>query len=188
MKNLFSTILILAFFINANCLFANSNANIKNKTITLKNSANLFLDNYYTESYNFGKSIETKANSQSIIVSEIINKKSGLINGYIAVNKENNELLYFVDFLRNTQEIKAIDFKNNITDIINLKKDDKFNKFIKIDIIKEIEKVNNNPELANRRFWGTECGVSWTVPTGECYKSCCYYVFWLENGCDVVGC
>ena len=41
---------------------------------------------------------------------KVLDKENGTINGYVAVNKESNELLYFVDYMRNSQEIKAIDF------------------------------------------------------------------------------
>ncbi len=180
MKNLFSRILILALLLNTSVFFANP-------IDFVKSSANQFLDNYYSESYNFGKSIETKANNQNIIISEVLNKKSGLISGYVAVNKENNEMVYFVDYLRETQEIKAIDFKNNKTDIVNLKKDNNFEKFMKIDLIKEIEKINNNPASA-MKFWGTSCGRGFSLEDGSCYKTCCYYVLWVNTGCEIVGC
>lgn len=180
MKNLFSRILILALFLSTSTFFANS--------IEIgKTSISIFLDNYYSKGYNLGKSIETKANNEKIIVSEVLNKKSGMINGYIAVNKESNEMLYFVDYLRDTQEIKAIDFKNSKTDIVNLKKDNNFEKFMKIDLINEIRKINNNPDSV-MKFWGTSCGGSFELEEGSCYKTCCYYIFWMESGCDVVGC
>ncbi|TRX21337.1 hypothetical protein FNW25_00560 [Flavobacterium franklandianum] len=180
MKKIFSRILILALLLNTSVFFANS-------LDFGKTSMNQFLDNYYSKSYSFGKSIETKANNQNIIVSELLDKTNGIINGYVAVNKENNELLYFIDYKRESQEIKAIDFINNITDIISLKKDNKFEIFVEIDLIKEIEKVNISSASA-MKFWGTSCGGGWTTPTGECYKTCCYYIFWMESGCDVVGC
>ena len=74
-----------------------------------------------------------------------------------------------------------------IPDIINLKKDDKFENFIKIDLIKEIEKVNFDPSSA-MKFWGTSCGRSFSLEEGSCYKNCCYYVLWVNTGCEVVGC
>lgn len=180
MKNLFSKILILALLLNSSVFFANPIDFVKSGT-------SQFLDNYYSESYNFGKSIETKVNKQIIIVTEVLNNSNGMINGYVAIDVTNNELLYFVDINRDSKELKAIDLKNNRTDIINLKKDSKFEDFVKLDLIKEIEKVNNNPESA-MKFWGTSCGPSWTTPTGECYKTCCYYILWIENDCNQVGC
>lgn len=175
----------LIFGLIASVMF--SNFSFSNSTLDEKNSLINFLNNYYN-SYNLGKSIETKANNQCIIISEVLDKENGTINGYVAVNKESNELLYFVDYMRNSQEIKAIDFLNNQTDIINLKKDNKFDDFIKIDLIKEIEKVNLDPDISNRKFWGTECGPTFSLEEGSCYQSCCYYVFWIENGCEVRTC
>jgi hypothetical protein len=65
-----------------------------------------------------------------------------------------------------------------------LKKDNKFDNFIKIDLLKEIQKINF--EISEvYRFWGESCGGSWTLPTGESYRTCCYYVFWINTGCDV---
>lgn len=179
MKNLFSKIFVLALFLCSSFLFANP--------IEIgKNGVN-FLDNYYSKGYNLGKSVETKANNLDIIISEVLNKQNGLVDGYIAVNKANDEILYFVDYLKESKEIKAIDFKNNTTDVINLQKENKFEKFIKIDLIKEIERVNFDPS-STMKFWGTSCGGSFSLEAGSCYKTCCYYVFWIESGCDVVGC
>lgn len=174
----------LIFGLIATVMF--SNFSFSNTSLDEKNSVINFLNAYYT-SYNLGKSIETKVNNQSVVVSEVLDKTNGTINGYVAVKKDNNELLYFVDYMRNTQEIKAIDFSNNQTDIINLKKDDKFENFIKIDLIKEIEKVNFDPSSA-MKFWGTSCGRSFSLEEGSCYKNCCYYVLWVNTGCEVVGC
>ena len=174
----------LIFGLIATVMF--SNFSFSNTTLDDKNSVINFLNSYYT-SYNLGKSIETKVDNQSVIVSEVLDKTNGTINGYVAVKKDNNELLYFVDYMRNTQEIKAIDFSNNQTDIINLKKDNKFENFIKIDLIKEIEKVNFDPSSV-MKFWGEKCGPSWTTPTGECYKSCSYYVLWVNTGTYIEGC
>ncbi len=160
-----------------------SNYSFSSSTIDEKNNVISFLNSYYS-SYNLGKSIETIVNNKSIIVSEVLDKDSKTINGYIAVNKDNNELLYFVDYLRNTKEIKAIDFFNNQTNIINLKKDNTFDNFIKIDLLKEIQKINFETAEVYR-FWGESCGGSWTLPTGESYRTCCYYVFWINTGCEI---
>ena len=160
-----------------------SNYSFSSSTIDEKNNVINFLNSYYS-SYNLGKSIETNVNNKSIIVSEVLDKNNERINGYIAYNKDKNELLYFVDFLRNTKEIKAIDFLNNQTDIINLKKDNTFDNFIKIDLLKEIQKINFETSEVYR-FWGESCGGSWTLPTGESYRTCCYYVFWINTGCEI---
>ena len=161
--------------------FSFANLNVSEKTTT-----RFFLDNYYI-SYSLGKSIETKIDNQNVVISEVLNITNETINGYIVYNKDRDEVLYFVEYLRETQEIKAIDFKNNITDIVNLNKDNKFEQFIKINIIEEINKTNNNP-ASTLKFWGESCGGSWSTPNGQCYKTCCYYVLWMNTGCDVVGC
>lgn len=127
----------MLFGLIATVLF--SNFSFSSSTFDKKNSVINFLNSYYS-SYNLGKSIETNVNYKSIVVSEVLDKNSERINGYIAYDKDKNELLYFVDYLRNTKEIKAIDFLNNQTDIINLKKDNKFDNFIKIDLLKDIQK------------------------------------------------
>ncbi|GGD95806.1 hypothetical protein [Planktosalinus lacus] len=36
-------------------------------------------------------------------------------------------------------------------------------------------------------FWGTSCGEVWCMPNGQCYQTCCYYVFWINTGCEIVG-
>ena len=163
-----------------------SNFSFSNPILDGKNNVISFLNDYYS-SYNLGKSIETKVNNQNVVVSEILDKNNGTINGYVAVNKENNELLYFVDYMRKTQEIKAIDFSNNQTDIIDLKKDNKFENFIKIDLIKEIEKVNLDPS-STMKFWGYSYGPKFSIEEGSCYRNECYYVLWVNTGCSVVTC
>ena len=173
----------LIFGLIATVMF--SNFSFSNTTLDDKNSVINFLNSYYT-SYNLGKSIETKVDNQSVIVSEVLDKNSGKIDGYVAVNKENNELLYFVDYMRNTQEIKTIDFSNDQTNIINLKKGDGFNNFIKIDLIKEIEKVNLDPS-STMKFWGTSRGPKFELEEGSCYQNECYYIFWIPT-CEVVRC
>jgi hypothetical protein len=97
----------LIFGLVATVMF--SNFSFSRSILEENNSANNFLSTYY-KSFNFGKSVETKVNNQTIVVSEILDKINGTINGYVAVNRENNELLYFVDYLKNSREIKAIDF------------------------------------------------------------------------------
>ncbi len=178
MKKLFLRIVILALLLNTSVFFANS-------LDFVKTSTNQFLDNYYSKGYNFGKSIETKADDMNIIVSEILDKTSGIINGYIAINKENDGLLYFVDYMRDTQEIKTVNFTNNVTEIINLKKDNKFDTFVKTDLIKKIKNVDYYNLSSTLGFWGTSCGGVWTDPSGNSYQTCCYYVFWVNTGCDV---
>ena len=174
----------LIFGLIATVMF--SNFSFSNPILDGKNNVISFLNDYYS-SYNLGKSIETKVNNQNVVVSEILDKNNGTINGYVAVNKENNELLYFVDYIKNTQEIKTIDFSNNQTDIIDLKKDNKFENFIKIDLIKEIEKVNLDPS-STMKFWGYSYGPKFSIEEGSCYRNECYYVLWVNTGCSIVTC
>lgn len=152
-----------------------------NRNVEL-NNVSTFLNTYYLDGHNLGKSIITKVDNQEVIVSEVLNTESNLLNGYIVVDKNNNDLLYFMDYKRDTKEINAIDFKNNVTDIINLKKDDKFETFAKIDLIKEIEKANYDPASV-MKFWGTSCGAVIELPGGN-VQTCCYYVLWVNTGCE----
>lgn len=175
MKKMFLTLALVLIGVFA---FANNEPNLK---------VNDFLSNYYS-SYNFGRSIEIKKDNLNIIISEIINTDNGSINGYIAVRKENNELLYFVDYIRDRKEIKIIDFLSNQTDTIKFVKVLEFENFVNLDLLKEIGKINNDSNNIYRKFWGKECGPEWYTPTGECYKSCTHYVFWIENGTSLEGC
>lgn len=156
-----------------------------NRNIEL-NNVSTFLNTYYLDGHNLGKSIITKVDNQEVIVSEVLNTESNLLNGYIVVDKNNNELLYFMDYKRDTKEINAIDFKNNVTDLINLKKDDKFETFAKIDLIKEIEKANYDPASV-QKFWGKSCGPVFELESGANYRTCCHYVMWINTGCDQEG-
>lgn len=185
MKNLFSKTLAFALILCVTNIFANP-ITTANYT-TPESSVNQFLSKYYVESYNFGKTVETIVENQTIIVSEVLNADKKTVKGYVAINKINNELLYFVDYNRTSKMIKAIDFKNNTTDLINLQKENKFENFIKIDLIKEIEKVNLDPS-STMKFWGTSCGASFSLEAGSCYKNCCYYVLWANTGCEVETC
>lgn len=181
MRNLFSKTVAFALILCATNIFANI------KYTAPESSVNQFLDSYYVENYSFGKTIETLVENQTIIVSEILNVDNKTINGYVAINKANNELLYFIDYKRDIKVIKAMDFKNNRTDVINLQKDNKFENFVKIDLIKEIEKANYDPS-STMKFWGTSCGRSFSLEPGSCYQNCCYYVLWTNTGCEVERC
>ena len=163
------------------------NFTFSNTIIVEKSRVNHFLDNYYSGSYYLGKFIETKENNQIIVVSEILDLNDNSVKGYIGFNKENDEVLYLLDFNRVTQEIKAIDVKEDVTDFINLSKDNNFEKIVKIDLIGEIEKISFSPD-STLKFWGTSCGSGWSITGNDCYQTCCYYVFWINTGCEIVGC
>jgi hypothetical protein len=149
---------------------------------------NNFLKTFYTSGFNMGKSIETNSENIEIIVSEILNIENNTINGYIAINKKNNELLYFVNYNRESKSLNTIDFSNNENTLIYLSEGMKFENFIKLDLINEIEKVILDPNIYQRRFWGKECGGTYSLEPGSCYHNCCYYILWMENGCNPERC
>jgi hypothetical protein len=35
-----------------------------------------------------------------------------------------------------------------------------------------------------RKFWGTQCGTSYSIEEGSCYQNCTHYVFWINNGTE----
>lgn len=43
-----------------------------------------------------------------------------------------------------------------------------------------------NPETGSK-FWGTSCGEEWSLPNGQTYKTCCYYILWMQVSCDIVA-
>jgi hypothetical protein len=71
----------MLFGLIATVLF--SNFSFSSSTFNKKNSVINFLNSYYSN-YNLGKSIETNVNYKSIVVSEVLDKNSERINGYIA--------------------------------------------------------------------------------------------------------
>ena len=135
------------------------------------------------------KSVTINNLNTNILVSEILieNKKVG----YIGISKSSNEKLYVVEFLYESNSVKLIDIKNNRNTIINLKSKENFDNFISKDLVKEIEEKDlkgGNEQSKARPFFGESCGGCWTVPSGQSYQTCCYYIFWIESGCDVVSC
>jgi hypothetical protein len=149
---------------------------------------NIFLKTFYTNGFNIGKSIETNSENTEIIVSEILSSENNIVNGYIAISKKTNELLYFVNYNRESKSLNTIDFLNNEKELIDLSEGLKFENFTKIDLIKEIEKVNLDPNIYQRRFWGKDCGEPYSLEPGSCYRNCCQYILWIENGCNPERC
>jgi|SRR5690554_5551164 len=43
-------------------------------------------------------------------------------------------------------------------------------------------------DVDERRFWGWSCGEPLLEEIGQCWRYCCYYIFWMENGCGIYGC
>jgi hypothetical protein len=172
---------LIATFALTLITFAND---LKSESIKTNN----FLKTFYTNGFNIGKSIETNSENTEIIVSEILNIENNIVNGYIAINKKTNELLYFVNYNRESKSLNTIDFLNNEKELIDLSEGLKFENFTKIDLIKEIEKVNLDPNIYQRRFWGKECGGTYSLEPGSCYRNCCQYILWIENGCNPETC
>ncbi|WP_286926952.1 hypothetical protein [Flavobacterium sp. UBA4197] len=183
MKNLFLKVALLLFLLSAGLFLGNE----KNEVAVIKNKTTDFLDNYYPNRYNLGKSLETTVNKQTLIISEILNESGKSISGYIVTSKDYQELLYFADYKRELFEIVCYDFIQHATDLINFTTNNHFESFVKTDLINEIEKGNSSPATA-MKFWGTSCGPPFSLEENSCYRNCCYYVLWVNTGCDVVGC
>jgi hypothetical protein len=97
------------------------------------------------------------------------------LNSILGKKNECLSIPIFIDINDEEVEIsKSLD-RYSIIDIIS-----KYNQ----DLASEINKMNFDPQEANR-FWGESCGPTWTLPTGESYQTCCYYVFWINTGCNV---
>ena len=97
------------------------------------------------------------------------------LNSILGKKNECLSIPIFIDINDEEVEIsKSLD-RYSIIDIIS-----KYNQ----DLASEINKMNFDPQEANR-FWGESCGPTWTLPTGESYQTGCYYVFWINTGCNV---
>lgn len=148
---------------------------------------NLFLDNYYSiNKYNLGKSIEVKTTTENLLIYEITSSKSKNKIGYVVNEKLSNEPLYFVDIKKENKKILVKEIKENNSTLISFNKDEDFQKFYDVDIIEELKKIDT--PLETEKFWGKSRGPAWTITGSDCYQNCCYYIFWIQNGCWTTSC
>lgn len=49
-----------------------------------------------------------------------------------------------------------------------------------------MKKMNENQlrNLEGGKFWGWDCGPSYSIEPGSCYQNCTHYVFWFNNGTE----
>ncbi len=53
-----------------------------------------------------------------------------------------------------------------------------------------LENLNEPLETAGKRFWGWSCSVERhpSIQPNDCYRNCCYKVFWRDVTCDDFTC
>lgn len=179
-----SKILVVLSFIGCTIDHENFNENLSelNKSVKAKN----FLDYHYNDGYEIIRQIEIFHEYSGYIIKEIKTKNNENRVGYIALGSENGEPYYFIDLDKNRMELVAVNFSNYDYVILNSFNSDLDKKIAKIDILKEIQNFNTNPE--DRTFWGWECGTEYSIEPGSCWVTCCYYVLWISTGCDIYNC
>jgi hypothetical protein len=145
-----------------------------------------YLNIYYSENFQLGKSIEVKTDIETLVIHEILSLNDNAKIGYIAIDKFTNSPLYLGDIKKNDKEVILKDFKNSKIKIYNLSNENLFDNFYNRDIINEIESLET--PFSQEKMFGESCGPSWTISGSDCYQTCCDYFFWINIGCDVVGC
>ncbi len=181
MKKVFITlgILISAIIVLQSCKKEKAvNNNLNDSLMTT------FLNKNYETPYLLGKQTYTyDENNMVLFVQEILTDKNN--KGYLIMNKEKTSIYYFVNFDFST---KMITIKNLLTEeVITFDKPDYFPKtsINKFDLLKDL---NNNSTRKVARFWGWACGPEFSTGLSDCYRTCCYYIFWRKNGCSQYGC
>ena len=138
-----------------------------------------YLESYFDGDFDLGASAETSDESYNYVVTEVILQGSSNVDGYLAIDRNLGTLLYFAHYKRDEDKIHSFDFIDNEDFILENTKDENGRSFMDIDLINNIP-----PDLEERRFWGWSCGGTYQLePGGELYRTCCYYIIWLNNGC-----
>jgi hypothetical protein len=146
-----------------------------------------FLKSFYSEAYTNGKSMNIDNNT--MLVTEILGTTQKTPVGYTVTNSENSELLYFVAVNTQKDLLTSIDFKND-KETVSFS----LNNFLKNQEVKSIDNFsflnlikNIDNSTSKRRFWGRSCGPCSTgMPQN--IQTCCYYIFWTQNGCKSENC
>ena len=148
---------------------------------------NAYLVKFYQSKYSFGKSTSVLDEKKSVIIlTEVILEGDKRARGYVAISKETDDFLFFVDIDRDKFEITTFDVTSNkIENFKNINKSENYNTTNEFDLIYSID---NNTNTEKIKFWGWSCGNQIILPNGDCVRSCVHYIFWIENGNDVRGC
>ncbi len=155
------------------------NKNTGGRTVTT------FLNSYYSQNFQFGKSVITADMNMKYAVTEVIVGTEA--RGYIAVDNASGAFLYFVDVDRTNFIMTTVDIGlNETTRYQQIDNNPNYAPTNGFDFIKVVEDANGSgAPLANgRRFWGwsdweySPCVNGWH--TG--HRT--HYVFWMENTHD----
>jgi hypothetical protein len=185
MKKSLKVFLSLFILISFSCSKENEQ-NVEQSQRIQNSEVSKFLDNYYKENYTFGKNVTTKIDNEKILVTEVILGSSNSAKGYFVKNVTNNDFLYFIDIDKDKYEMKTFDIKLNEVNLIkNLDKIERFKSGKGFDLISYIKENSSNTSM---RFWGWQCGASYSIEPGSCYRNCSYYVLWGNTGTDVYTC
>ena len=142
-----------------------------------QNVAKIIEKNINDDEVNIGRSVSFGQGIEEYTIIEFFSKNN---SGFIVMDNNFN-VLYKVIKSENTLTINNC--VEATTDIL------KTDNNISFDVFKWVNEIRENPiETNNRKFWGWSCGDSWTLPNGQCYANCCYYVFWGQVYCNVYGC
>lgn len=183
MKNLFY--LLMFFFITFSfnsCTSENNEIGIEKKSLFKNEKINEFLTNYYDVDYAIGESISL--DSQDVKIVSLTSSYQNDPIGYVFTELNSGKFISFLDVDVESQKSTMFDFIND-KEFINddFFKSNNLNKEQSFNLVSEIERGN----MSNtKKFWGTSCGPVWSIG-GNSYQTCCYYVFWVNTGCSIVG-
>jgi hypothetical protein len=183
MKRISSTLLLFIFISLASC---DKDGQFEQRRIDTINKDIEFLDSYYSETYSKGKSININNNTMKVTEILGVNQKTPI--GYTVTNITNKKLLYFVDVNITNNTLTSIDFKNNSKETFPLNGFFKNQKIKNTDDFSFINILKNiDDSVSKRKFWGWSCGpCSSGFPRN--FKTCCHYIFWIQNGCEQRNC
>jgi hypothetical protein len=153
-----------------------------------------YLKSFYSANYKLGKSVETKANTNSLpfaktiefedlIITEVFVGEDTIARGYVITDKLTNEFLYFIDVDRATYQLISVDIEANDTKLFeDINELDKYLITNEFDIIKIAEDSLTEENLMDRRrFFGSSYSQGPCDPaTGTAQLFEDYYVFGIR--------
>lgn len=201
LKNLFAFFVILGSFLTLSCsdeaiLTSETTSSLKSKeqinlSFSQREESNSevseYLTSFYKKDFSYRESIETYDDEGYYIVTEVIVDKELSARGYVVVDKNSGDFLYFVDVDRINYVLTAVNIATSETILIsNINSASNYESTNGFDFMKIIEEYNND-STTKRRFWGWQCNGEIEVG-GQCYRFCEYFTIFVSHGGESYPC
>ena len=148
-----------------------------------------FLDEYYSNAdYYLGAEITTIHEDKNVNVIEVIVGEDETARGYVAINSDTEEFLYFADIDRDGFVFTVVDIATTeTTTMYNINEHEDYELSEGFDLVGFGDPENpNGGGSEGRRFWGNETTYG---PCNNGFRTSYtqHYVFWIKNGDPEIG-